>query len=367
MVAEEPTVESLRRFLTSAGQKMDDMKRRLQLNDARLISLETGVSSSQKSWTETTASADRIIAAVTATEIGVRAFGTSGLDGEFVGQPLIAMPGFTSENLEEIAQRGESARFGAINMMQGYLGEERALNAINSGAVPVPEGRYATLAESSNQPGYDLMLLSENGAAPIVAQVKISDSAGIIREHFSRYPEVGIVYTNSEAAQALVGDPSITVLRASDHFPDAPGHYVVDMGFTKDEIRAGAVEIMDGSDGVSFGDQIQENIPWIALIAIAGRAAYEYLDTDTNSSEIVKAAIKRIKQTTMATGASTLTTAATTEPLIGTVAGVTTLFGGRAVGQAREDVRYAADRLSRMGAVLRRIHAQQTSRSSLSI
>ena len=258
------------------------------------------------------------------------------------------------------------AQFGAINMMQGYLGEERALNAINSGAVPVPEGRYATLAESSNQPGYDLMLLSESGATPIVAQVKISDSAGIIREHFLRYPEVGIVYTNSEAAQALVGDPSITVLRASDHFPDGPGRYVVDMGFSRDEIRAGAVDIMDGADQVSFGDQIQENIPWIALILIAGRAAYEYLDTDTSGPEIVKVARRRIRQSLLASGASTLTTAATTEPLMGTLAGVTTLFGGRAVGQAREDVRYAANRVSRMGAILRGISAQQALRSTLS-
>jgi hypothetical protein len=86
-----------------------------------------------------------------------------GLGGTALEQPVTAMPSFTSEDLQEIASRGESAQFGAINMMQGYLGEERALNAINSGAVPVPDGRYATLAESSNQAGYDLVLLSESG------------------------------------------------------------------------------------------------------------------------------------------------------------------------------------------------------------
>ena len=366
MIPQEPTTESLRKFLTSAIEKIDHVRHQLQNHDSRLRTLETGLTADQNSWNATTASADHFIAAITAAEISVRAFSTSGLDGGLVKQPLAAMPSFTSENLEELAKQGELAQFGAINMMQGYLGEERALNAINSGAVPVPEGRYATLAESSNQPGYDLMLLSESGATPIVAQVKISDSAGIIREHFLRYPEVGIVYTNSEAAQALVGDPSITVLRASDHFPDGPGRYVVDMGFSRDEIRAGAVDIMDGADQVSFGDQIQENIPWIALILIAGRAAYEYLDTDTSGPEIVKVARRRIRQSLLASGASTLTTAATTEPLMGTLAGVTTLFGGRAVGQAREDVRYAANRVSRMGAILRGISAQQALRSTLS-
>ena len=269
------------------------------------------------------------------------------------------MPGFTSADLSEIAARGGAAQFGAVNMMQGYLGEERALNAINSGAVPVPDGRYATLAESSNQAGYDLVLLSENGDPSLIAQVKISDSGAIIREHFERYPEISIVYTNSEAANSLLNDPDITVLRPGDDFPNEVGRFVVDIGYAKDEIRSSAMDIMDGADGVSLGDQIQDNIPWIALLSIAGRAAYEYLDTDTSVSYILQAARRRVQQSLLASGSSALTTVATTEPLIGTAVGVTTLFGGRAVAQAREDVKYATNRIQRMGNVLRKIHSSQ--------
>jgi hypothetical protein len=116
---------------------------------------------------------------------------------------------------------------------------------------------------------------------------------------------------------------------------------------------------MNGADGLSLGDQIQENIPWIALMSIAGRAAYEYLDTDASTKQILTAARRRIQQSMLASGTSTLTTVATTEPLLGTVAGVTTLFGGRAVSQAREDVRYATDRLHRMGTIFRKIHLSQ--------
>jgi hypothetical protein len=269
------------------------------------------------------------------------------------------MPGFTNSDLQDIATRGETAKFGAISMMQGYLGEERALNAINSGAVPVPEGRYATLAESSNQSGYDLVLLSESGDPSILAQVKISDSGANIREHFERYPEISIVYTNSEAANALLSDPNITVLQPGDPFPSGPGQFVVDMGFARDEIRSSAVDIMNGTDSVSLGDQIQENIPWIALLSIAGRAAYEYVDTDTSVSQIIRAAERRVRQSMLASGTSTLTTVATTEPLLGTVAGVSTLFGGRAVSQAREDVQYATSRLQRMASLLRNIRMSQ--------
>jgi hypothetical protein len=355
----EPSPESLRASLKSAVSKLDEIKAKVCINESRLIALEKGTKGSRVLWDDARKSADNTIASIAAIEIGVRAFGADGMTTDFAEQPLTAMPGFTNSDLQEIADRGEAAQFGAINMMQGYLGEERALNAINSGAVPVPEGRYATLADSSNQPGYDLVLLSENGGPSLVAQVKISDSGAIIREHFERYPEISIVYTNSEAANSLLSDPNITVLHPGDHFPDAPGQFVVDMGFAKDEIRSSAIEIMNGADGLSLGDQIQENIPWIALMSIAGRAAYEYLDTDASTKQIFTAARRRIQQSMLASGTSTLTTVATTEPLLGTVAGVTTLFGGRAVSQAREDVRYATDRLHRMGTIFRKIHLSQ--------
>ena len=353
--------EKLRAYLVDAEQRVEAVKQRLRVNDARLRSLETGKPVGDVRWEDSRKRADQMIAAVTALEVGMRAFDTPGLDESTMRELLAAMPEFDQSDLASIADRGAKAEFGAINMMQGYLGEERALNAINLGAVPVPEGRYATLAESSNQPGYDLRLLSEDGAPDLVAQVKISDSAAIIREHFATYPDINIVYTNSEAAQAMVGDPSITVLQPGDAFPDEAGRYVVDLGFTKDSIRTGAENLMSGADaagpadGVSVGDQLQENIPWIALLVIFGRAAYEYLDTDASVPDIVRVARKRIMRSMLASGTSAVTTVVSGAPLLGTAAGIGTLFGSRAVGQAREDVRYAADRLRRMGTTLRRI------------
>jgi len=352
--------EKLRAYLADAKQRVEAVKQRLRTNDARLRSLETGKPIGDVRWEDSRKRADQLIAAVTALEVGLRAFDTPGLDESATRELLAAMPEFDRADLESIAARGERAEFGAINMMQGYMGEERALNAINSGAVPVPEGRYATLAESSNQPGYDLRLLSEDGAPDLVAQVKISDSAAIIREHFARYPDINIVYTNSEAAQAMVGDSGFTVLRPGDVFPDDPGRYVVDIGIAKDEIRSSASDVIsgaaaDGADGVSFGDQLQENIPWIALTVIAGRAAYEFFDTDMDASVILRAARKRVLQSLLASGASTAATVVTTEPTFGSIVGLSTLFGGRAVGRAREDLRYATGRLRRIGETLTRI------------
>ena len=357
---QEPDESGLREYLVDARDRVSAMKRRVRSNEARIRALETGEPVIDPSWDDARSRADKVITAITALEVGVRSFSTPGQNDDATGRLLQAFPGFDQSDVEAIVERGARAEFGAVNFIQGYLGEEYALAAINSGAIPVPEGRYAALAESSNQPGYDLRLLSEHDADDLVAQVKVSDTADLIREHYVRYPDVNIVYANSEAAQAMVGDSGVTVLKPGDVFPDEPGRYVVDMGIAKDEIRSGASDVMsgaaaDGADGVSFGDQLQENIPWIALTVIAGRAAYEFFDTDTDASVILRAARKRVLQSLLASGASTAATVITTEPVVGTVAGLGTLFGGRAVGRAREDLRSATGRLRRIGETLTRI------------
>lgn len=357
---QEPDERRLREYLVDARDRVNAMKQRVRSNEARIRALETGEPVIDPSWDDARSRADKVIIAITALEVGVRSFSTPGQNDDAAGRLLQAFPGFDQSDVEAIVERGARAEFGAVNFLQGYLGEEYALAAINSGAIPVPEGRYAALAESSNQPGYDLRLLSEHGADDLVAQVKVSDTADLIREHYVRYPDVNIVYANSEAAQAMVGDSGVTVLKPGDVFPDEPGRYVIDMGIAKDEIRSGASDVLsgaaaDGADGVSFGDQLQENIPWIALTVIAGRAAYEFFDTDTDASVILRAARKRVLQSLLASGASTAATVITTEPVVGTVAGLGTLFAGRAMSRAREDLRSATGRLRRIGETLTRI------------
>jgi hypothetical protein len=67
-----------------------------------------------------------------------------------------------------------------------------------------------------------------------------------------------------------------------------------------------------------------------------------------------------IVQAMVASGATTATTVLSGEPLLGTAAGIGTLFGGRAVGGVREDIRFATDRLRRMGKTLHRVRQSDT-------
>ena len=119
---QEPNVESLRKSLKSASLRIDDIKAKLCNNESRLIALEDGRQGSRVQWDDARKSADTTIASIAAIEIGIRAFDTNGLTGVSTEQPLVAMPEFTDTDLQAIAARGESAQFGAINMMQGYLG-----------------------------------------------------------------------------------------------------------------------------------------------------------------------------------------------------------------------------------------------------
>jgi hypothetical protein len=351
-------------YLAEALQRVRAIKQRLQSNEGRLRVLEGEKDEGPATWTVTRERAELLIGAIAAVEISGSLFDSTGARVGPTGQLLEAMPGFDENDLVAIAERGESAQFGAINMVQGYLGEEAALNAINSGLVPAPEGRLATFPDAPNQPGHDLQFVGADGQAPILAQVKFTESASVIREHFQKYPEVNVVYANSEAAMALRGDPSIQVLQPGDAFPSDGGRYVVDLGMSKDEIRERASLMVEGATEASFLDQLMDNIPVISLLAIGGAAAKAYLDSDADTKDILRAARTSALRVITASGTGTVGTAATSEPIVGSVVAVGTLVGGAALSQARNDLRLSTDRLRRIGSILQRMRSSQSGTGS---
>lgn len=346
----------LRQSLDAADKTLESMKDRLRKNERRLRTLEGDQSAMLEDWEVSRKRAELLIGAVAAVEI------TAGLIESTDGvlspsrELLAAMPDFTADDIAAIAERGDAAQFGAINMVQGYLGEEAALNVINSGSVPVPEGRVATFPDTSNQPGYDLQFIGSDGESPIFAQVKMTDSPSIIRDHFDRYPEVNVVYANSEAAAALSSDPSIQVLRAGDVFPSDSGHYVIDLGVTKDSIREQASVLIEGGTQSSFFEQLWDNIPIVSLLLIGGAAAKDFLDTDTDAKDILRVARGRAVRAITASSAGTAGTAATSEPVIGSVVAVGTIIGGAALSKARNEIRSSSDRFRRIGSIFHQMH-----------
>ncbi|NDD72302.1 MAG: hypothetical protein EBZ52_03890 [Actinobacteria bacterium] len=336
---------TIRGALDLSLRRVRELRDRLAVNERRILALE-GRSGGTPSWTHTVGTADAVIAAVAAVEIATAQDAHSGFINEHAGAAL-ARTGLTSDDLERLAHADPASRMGAVNLLQGHIGEQVALDLINSGRIPVPDGRVARLAASPNQPAHDIDLVDPDGhGATLHAQVKISDSASTIREHLMRYPDVDVVYANHDAAGQFVGDHGVSVIRSGTPFPSGHGKVIVDMGVSQAEIRAGATDILHGGAHETLAHKVLTDLPVISLLLIAGRAATSYLETDTPETEILRTAGRRARDVLIANGLGHAATAATSEPLFGSLTAVGYLVVGNAVRAARGDINRATDRFT---------------------
>lgn len=334
---------SIRSDLANARERLEEIRQRLRVNERRIRTLERGTPVNDPDWQDTVDRSDAVIAAVAMIEISASQFsGTTSLSEQ--STELLERTGLTVDDLERFSVADPNSRIGAVNLLQGHLGEQFAVDLINTGAIPVPEGRIAQLADTANQPGWDLELVdtAANGD-PIYAQVKISDSAATIREHFAKYPDVQLVYANSEAAAQLESVDGIQVLRDGSAFDGVDGPTVIDMGVGHDEVRAGALALLDGNFEEPLLEQIFD-IPIFSLFLVAGRAASSYLKTDDSGSQIVRSAGRSARNVLVANTASNVATAVTAEPVIGSITASVTVLAVNARRIAKVNVERATER-----------------------
>ena len=344
-MSDDEISEGMRDALTKSLERVKELRGRLASQERRISRLEGDRGGAQPAWDDTVARADAVIGAVALIEIArandqMPAFQPSGLD-----EAALARTGLSHDDLVRLSNASTNSRMGAVNLIQGHLGEQIALDLINSGKVPIPEGRVARLASSPNQAAYDIDLVDPHGNQPTLhAQVKIADSAGAIREHFARYPSVNVVYANTDAAQQMAHEHGVTVIAPGEHFPTTNGHVVVDMGISQADVRSEAFALLHNTGHETMFHKALEDIPIISLVLIAGRAAGSYLKTDTSEGEIMRTAGRRVRDVLIASGLSQATTAATAEPVTGSLAAMSYLVLGNAIRQARGDLDRAADR-----------------------
>ena len=103
---------------------------------------------------------------------------------------------------------------GAVNTAKGKYFENLVVDRLNQGQQVGPlvlePGQQAVLAESMTQPGWDLRILDEHGAAVEYLQLKATDSVAYIRSALERYPDIQILATGEVADSGLVLDSGIT-------------------------------------------------------------------------------------------------------------------------------------------------------------
>lgn len=345
--AEREESDSFRRFYDKAKLDCQNIKDRLIGNEKRLSALENSSDPIESSWTDTLQRADILIAAVASIEIPLKAItlGTNTSESHLsdqVERAIDRFPNLDVEDLERFKDASTTSRTGVINLLQGHIGEQITFDLINDGRIPVPDGYSAEIATETNNPGYDLRLVNNHGES-MYAQVKFSESGSIIRDHIAHYPKINIIYANSEAASYVANDAGVTVIRPGDKFPEHFETLVVDTGMSHSNVRTAALNVIDSSgDLTNHGDQIGavlEKIPWISIMMIAGRAAHQYLDSDSDVSdrEILSWTGKRLRDILIADGIGLSAVAISNEPISATF-GSLYLLGLNSLRLARSNI-----------------------------
>lgn len=139
------------------------------------------------------------------------------LDGPGDIDPLLLKAiGDTNPSLDptQLFSMSGDALQGAVNAAKGKYFEYLVAEKLNAGEQVGPlllePGQTAVLAESMNQPGWDLRILCENGTAVEYLQLKATDSVGYVQSALERYPNFQILATGEVADSGLVLDSGIT-------------------------------------------------------------------------------------------------------------------------------------------------------------
>lgn len=195
----------------------------------------------------------------------------SDLDPRLVEAIRVTNPSLADTKFFELG--GEELQ-GAINTAKGKYFEYLVADRLNAGEqvgpVLLPDGHRAVLADSLNQPGWDMRIVGPDGATADYLQLKATDSAGYIQEALHRYPDIEILATHEVARSGLVLDSGITESDLHDQV-------------------SSAVDVMDYSVTERFLDYFS---PLFPLVAIATWEGYK-VSVGKQSLDKFKLAIAR--------------------------------------------------------------------------
>lgn len=147
-----------------------------------------------------------------------------------LSDPLIvkALSMTTDRSLAELATNPE-ALAGALNTAKGKYFELLVAERLNAGDavgdIVIKADQHAQLADSINQPGWDIAVLDKSNHVVDQIQLKATESSSYIAEALHRYPDIKILATSEAAnldhAQGLVLDSGLTNNDIQDYVGDA--------------------------------------------------------------------------------------------------------------------------------------------------
>jgi hypothetical protein len=94
---------------------------------------------------------------------------------------------------EKLSELKGDELLGLISGIKGKLFEQQYAEYLNSGNLP--DGYMAVLAESANQPGWDLRIEGPNSETVEILQAKATDSVGYVVGALEKNPSIDVVTT----------------------------------------------------------------------------------------------------------------------------------------------------------------------------
>ena len=173
----------------------------------------------------------------------------------------------------------EEEWLGMVNSAKGKYFEYLVVDRLNGGEavgdLQLLDGQRAVVAESLNQPGWDVQILGEDGMPVELLQMKATSSASYVRDALERYPDIQIVATDEVA----------------DHV-DA-GLRVLDVDMTEADLQ----EVVSGTyEGLAPGvlDEFWVAFnPLLPALLIAGTQGYSVLVGKQEFNNAVRVAAER--------------------------------------------------------------------------
>lgn len=256
----------------------------------------------------------------------------AGIDGDWFDTVLDRFPHLDAATVDHLVDQGGRTADGILNQLRGYRGESLVDALLGGDDLPHPPGLQGHhLADTTNQPGHDLVLDTDHG--PLAANVKITDDPRLITDHLAAHPDVPVVYTTSDAAAHV--DPDVAhVVGPGDAWPTDPGPVVVDIGHTSTELTDSTLAAVTDHAGDGIGHAIGhllddpldalgdaagfavDHLPVMALGWIGVTTAIDVARGRLDSNAALEAARRRAVDTVAAAGAGDLVAGLTGSPLL---------------------------------------------------
>ena len=135
---------------------------------------------------------------------------------------------------------------GIVNGVKGKLFEDQYSDWLNHGHLP--DGFHAELAQSPNNPAWDILIKDSHGHAADVLQAKATASIGYVREALAAHPDIDVV-TTSEVFHSL-----------SAHGDDLS--HIVD---SHQDLAGITSHVEDAASHAESAGQVAFHIPWLAV------------------------------------------------------------------------------------------------------